>query len=336
MSAGLAERRRGALFSLFLIAGGLAAVAAITGGIDMRSSRPDLAAGPVVPHLAEAINDAQRITVVSAEASYRIEQVERGAERVWVMREHGDFPVMAGRLAQLTQGLAQLRLMRRMTSDPSKHARLGVDDPRQGGRGVLVQIEDGRGALLVNLILGVEPSGLYARRPDSPQAYAIRGELPPLRSVASWLELRPLPIEPARFARVEISPPEGRAYVLSRASAGEAWRIAQPAAATQINLAAVAERLTQLEPVDVQAAPAIQGQPSARIRAVTADGIVIEAELIESDGKTWLKLVARAEAEQQQAAAFELNNRVSGWAFALNREDVAALAPPLSVLLGAD
>jgi hypothetical protein len=301
--------------------------------------RPDLASGPVVADLEDTIGDAQRIIITSAEATYRIERVQRGAERVWVMRDRGDFPVLAGRLQQLTEGLEALRYSRRMTSDPSKHERLGVTDPRQDGRGVLVQIEDGRGALLVNLILGVEPAGLYARRPDDDQAWAVRtegdAELPPLRDVAAWLELRPLPIAPDRLARVEIVPAQGRPYILARDDANQPWRIAAPAlpALAQSSVAAAAERMTQLSPIDVQLAPAIQGPSRARVRAVTFDGVLIDAELIPSDDKIWLKLVARANAPEQDAAAIEINNRVSDWAFALSDLEAEAMAPALSTLI---
>jgi hypothetical protein len=331
MSTDLAERRKGRALTLFLIAGALIAVAAVTVGIEMRSSRPDSMSGPVVPGLSETIGGAQRIIVTSADASYRIERTQRG----WAMRDRGDYPVLSTRLAQLTEGLEQLRFTRRMTNDPSKHERLGVTDPREGGRGVLVQIEDSRGALLVNLILGVEPSGLYVRRPDGAQTWAARGELPPLRDVAAWLELRPIEMDPARLARVEISPPTGRAYILARDTPDQPWRIASPALAplAQTSVTAVAERITQLSPIDVQPAPAIQGTPSARVRALTFDGVALDGELIVSDGKTWLKLVARAGAPEQEAAALDINNRVAAWAYALSELDLEAFAPPLSALI---
>jgi hypothetical protein len=331
MTTDLAERRKGLALTLFLIAGAIAVVAAVTIGIEMRSSRPDLAAGLVVPGLSDTIAGAQRIVVTSRDASYRIERTQRG----WAMRDRGDYPVVSGRLAQLTEGLEQLRFTRRMTSDASKHERLGVTDPRQGGRGILVQIEDGRGALLVNLILGVETAGLYVRRPDGDQTWAAEGELPPLRDVSSWLELRPVELDPARLARVEIMPAEGRAYILARDSAEQPWRIASPALAAlaQSSVSSAAERLTQLSPVDVQPAPAVQGVARARVRALTFDGVEIDAELIPSDGRQWVKLVARAGAPEQEAAALEINNRASAWAYALSDLEAEAFAPPLSALI---
>jgi len=331
----LAERRKAHILTLFLIAGALVAVAAVTTAIGMRSSRPDLASGLVVPGLEDTISGGTRITVQSAEGTYTIERAQRGEQSVWVMRDRGDYPVTSARLAQLTEGLQQLRFTRRMTTDASKHARLGVDDPRQGGRGVLVQIEDGRGALLVNLILGIEPTGLYVRRPDGDQTWAAEGELPPLRNVAAWLELRPIDVPATSLARVEITPAVGRAYILAREAADQSWRIVSPALASlaQSSVNAAAERITSLQPVDVQPAPAIQGVPRARVRATTFDGVTIDAELIESDGRQWLKLVARAATPEQEDEALAINNRAAAWAYALSDLDAANFAPPLADLI---
>lgn len=332
MSQELAERRKGRALFYFLIAGVMAAVAAVTIGIESRASRPDAMSGPVVPGLSESIAGAQRIVVTSADASYRIERTQQG----WAMRDRGDYPVLGNRLAQLTEGLESLHFTRRMTSDPSKHERLGVGDPREGGRGVLVQIEDGRGALLVNLILGVEPSGLYVRRPDGDQTWAAEGELPPLRDVASWLDLRPIALEPGRLARVEVMPAEGRAYILAREAPNQDWRLVAPAIAAPSPLVrAAAERLVTLSPVDVQPAPAIQGQPRARIRALTFDGVAIDAEIIAAEGRQWVKMVARAEDPAQEAQALELNNRAAPWAYAMSAMEAEQVAPPLATVTGA-
>lgn len=335
MNTELGERRRRRVLTLWVIAGALLAIAAVTIAIEYRASRPDLASGPVLPGLEESIRNGQRIIITSADASYRIERAQRGEQAVWVMRDRDDYPVLASRLAQLTEGLKGLRYTRRMTNDPSKFERLGVGDPREGGRGVLVQIEDSRGALLVNLILGIEPGGLYVRRPDSDQTWAARGELPPLRNVAAWLQLTPLDMPADRLARVEIMPREGRAYILGRDSAEMPWRIVSPAlsALAQSSVTAAAERLTQLAPVDVRSAPAIQGAPFARVRATTFDGVTLDAEMIESDGRPWLKLVARAEAPEHEAAALEINNRAAPWAYALDQSDAEGLAPPLGSLI---
>ncbi len=331
MTSGLAERRRARSLTLFLIAGALVVTAAVTVAIESRSASPSSAAGPVLPGIEDTIGGAQRITITSAAATYRIERTERG----WAMRDRDDYPVLSSRLAQLTEGLEALRYVRRMTNDASKHERLGVTDPREGGRGVLVQVEDGRGALLVNLILGVETSGTYVRRPDQEQTWSVDGDLPPLRDVASWLDLRPMNLTPDRLARVEVMPAEGRAYILARDSAEQPWRLVSPALAplSQSTLTATAERLTQLTPIDVRTAPAIQCTPRARVRATTFDGIAVDAELIASDNHLWVKLVARASTPEQEEAAVALNTPASDWAYALSEMEAEALAPPLSRII---
>lgn len=335
MSNDLAQTRKRKALSYFLIAGVLAAVTAVTLGIEYRAARPDSVSGLVIPNLDESIASGQRIVITSADASYRIERAQRGEESVWVMRDRGDYPVLASRLNQLTEGLQTLRYTRRMTSDASKHERLGVGDPREGGRGVLVQVEDGRGALLVNLILGVEPGGLYVRRPDEEQTWAAEGDLPPLRDIASWLDLRPIEVEGEALSRVEVMPAVGRAYILGRDAPSDAWRIAAPAIAplSQSVVRAAAERLTTLEPRDVQPAPAIQGPVRARVRAITFDGVMIDAEIIEADQRLWVKLVARAGAPEQEQIALALNNRAAPWAYGLSDLDAEQLAPPLSALI---
>lgn len=333
MTTELAERRKHRALGLGLLAGAFVVVAAITVAIDARSSRPNTASGPVVPGLEESISRAQRIIVTSTEASYRIERTQRG----WAMQDRGNFPVNSGALDRLTQGLQSLQYVRRMTSDPSKHERLGVGDPREGGRGILVQVEDGSRALLVDIILGIEPNGgMYVRRAGQDQVWSARGELPPLRSIASWLELQPLALDPATLARVEIVPPTGRPYTLAREAQGADFQIVLPARLAAIAQSAVdnvGARITALAPTDVTEAPAIQGAPRARVRAITFDGVLIDGELIDSDGKTWIKLVARAQTPEQEPAALEINNRSAAWAYALSSLDVDTLVAPLSTLV---
>lgn len=333
MTNALAERRRGRVVRYGLIAGLMAAVAFVTVSIDARSARPDIAQGLAVPGLEREITRAQRILVTSTDASYRIERTERG----WVMRDRGDYPVSAARLEQLTNGLARLAFTRRMTSDQGRHARLGVDDPRQGGRGVLVQIEDGQGALLANLILGVETRGLYVRKPDENQVWAARGELPPLRDPATWLDLTPLTLDAAQIARAEIVPTIGRPYVLERESRETRdFVIVAPARLAPLTLQSVtqtAERLAHLSPVDVQPAPAIQGTPRARVRLRTFTGVLIDAEIIDVDQKSWVKITATAENPEAEPAAAEINNASAGWAYALSPAEAEALTAPLTTLL---
>jgi hypothetical protein len=333
MSGALGERRRRLALSLAIAAAALTGVAFITVSIDVRSAQPQTAQGLVLPGLAQQLPRATRITVTSADGAYRIEKAEQG----WVMRDRGDYPVNAGRLAQLTDALQELAYVRPMTSDPARFGRLGVGDPRQGGSGILLQMEDAQGALLVNLVFGVEPGGLYVRKPDEQQVWAARAELPPFREPAAWLDLKPLAIDAAQLSRIDVAPMQGNSYSLMRADAmAPDFAIVLPARMEPSTTAAVnaaAQRILNLEPVDVQPATMIAGEPRARITAHMFSGVAIDGTLVESDGKIWLKLAARAERPEAQPAADALNTGSTAWAYALNGAEAEALVAPLATLL---
>jgi len=70
------------------------------------------------------------------------------------------------------------------------------------------------------------------------------------------------------------------------------------------------------------------------VRVLASSGLAIQADLIESDGRVWVKIVARAATPEQEPAALAINGRVAEWAFALSPEGAAALTPPLSDYTG--
>jgi Tfp pilus assembly protein PilN len=53
MSGDLAERRKSRLMSLYAVAAAMIAIAAVTLGIEARSTRPNQSAGAVLPQLAQ-------------------------------------------------------------------------------------------------------------------------------------------------------------------------------------------------------------------------------------------------------------------------------------------
>jgi hypothetical protein len=77
MTAGLAERRRARSLTLFLIAGALVAVAAVTWRLKRGVRAHRAVQGPVCCRTSKTRSAAQRITVTSAEATYRIERTEQ-------------------------------------------------------------------------------------------------------------------------------------------------------------------------------------------------------------------------------------------------------------------
>lgn len=332
MSAPLSQERRRIATLALVATAGLAALSALVIELDAARMKPPQAAGAVLPGFAKAAGAAEAITIVTKDATYRIAHTQRG----WALPDRGDYPVARERLAQFTEGLASLSYVRPMTRDPAKFDRLGLGDPAKGGDGVLVQVQNAQGALLANLLLGITPSGLYMRQNDRAQTWALKGDLPPLKDPAQWLDLTPLTIDPARIERVSVQPPEGPAYVLVRAEGAGEFKLEAPfdrhLVLTPDGLNAAGQAFAFLKPNDVAAAPAITGTPNARIAMRTSDGLVIEGELYQQPPHRWLKLVARGETPNAQADAQAINTRAAAWAYGLTALDYLNFAPPLSML----
>ena len=335
-SSPAAERRRKRAFTFIIAAAASLFIAAVTLGVEARLAAPDRVVGRVLPDLARQFADARTIRIVSRDANYRIARTAQG----WAMTDRGDFPVQARRLAELSDGLRGLAYVRRMTADPAQHERLGVDDPTQAGAGILVQIENAEGGFIVNLILGVTRDAIYARRPNENQVWAVRGDLPPLRDAATWLDLTPLALEARELRRVAITPPTGPAYVLERADGDGDFAFAGPASGrtpiSTATLSTTATRLTRLQPIDVLPAAAIAGPPVARLTATTASGAQLNAEFVTHENRIWMRVTAQGAAGPAQTTADAVNARAGAWAFALSQAEYEALAPALdSLVLGA-
>jgi hypothetical protein len=332
MSARLALERRRLASVVLAAAAALAVLSAVVTGFDAARLKPPGAAGPVLPNFAAAVGKAEAITIATKDSTYRIARTQRG----WALRDRGDYPVARERLSQFAEGLASLTYVRPMTRDPAKFDRLGLGDPAKGGEGVLVQVQNAQGALLANLMLGITPAGLYMREPNGAQTWALKGELPPLKDPAQWLELAPLTIDPARITRVSVQPAEGPAYVLVRVEGTNDFALEAPydryLVLTPDGLNAAGRAFAFLKPNDVTAAPAIAGQPSARVAMRTADGLVIDGELHQQGARHWLKLVARGETPAAAQDAQAINSRAAAWAYGLTALDYVNFAPPLALL----
>lgn len=313
----------------------LAALAGITVGIQSRSRDAQAATGLVLPSFSQKAKDASRIVIISKDARYEILRTDKG----WALKDRGNYPVRRERLGQFTRGLESLAFLRPMTRDPERHDRLGLGDPTKGGSGVLVQVEDARGARFADLIIGAEPGGaLFLRKPEQNQTWQVRGDLPSLNDPAEWLDLVPFELDRARIKSADLQFAIGGAYGITRAADTDSFALAPPNQGRPVvapaSISAAASGIARLQPIDVRQAAAIGGAPAARVFTRTFDGLLIEADLFaEPNEKFWVKLIARAEDPAREAEAAQINARAAPWAYGLRRDDYEDLAPPLSRLL---
>lgn len=330
MSAELAETRYRRVRWAIIIAAAVTFLAWLAVTVDAERLKPPKAAGAVLPGFAKSVSDANLIVIQTKDATYRIARTNRG----WALRDKGDYPVRRERLAQFTAGLEGLTYVRPMTRDPDKLDRLGLGDPSKGGEGVLVQVQNAQGAYLANLVLGIEPRGLYMRDPVKTQSWAVKGDLPPLKDPAAWLDLAPITIDKTRIAQVDVYPPAGGQYSVTRANAQTRdFALQKPydryLVLTPEGVNDVGQSIAAFTPINVAAAPAIGGAVTAKLTIRTFDGLVIECELYTDRGAHWLKLVARGDSPAALTEAQQINARAAAWAYGLSEADYTAFAPPV-------
>jgi hypothetical protein len=319
MSVARLRRRRQASS---LAAATLALVVATAAALWWRADSlapPAAGAGALVaPGVEALLAQTTTVRITLASGAYRLER--RGA--LWRMPERADYPVRADAIAALAQGLAALRLASPVGAAPARLAALGLDDPREGGSGALVELLDSEGRVLFGQIVGVRPGGIFVRAPGAGQGHRAEGALPPLQSPAAWLDLAILSMREEAVARVDVVPLSGPAYALVATEDGGFAPLGRETF-SQANATAAATALTRWRPVDVRPAASLPPGPVARHMTTSRGGLAVLVEAQTVEAQTYVRLRAQALRPEAAQAADALNARAEGWAFALAAYDAA-------------
>jgi hypothetical protein len=130
----------------------------------------------VLANLAPRVGDVAAIVVHRGDETTTI--AHHGA--VWTVAEKGGYPADIAKVRQTLLGLAELTYVEPKTSKAELYPRLEVEDK---GKSALVEVKDGSGAKLGELIVG-------KRRPDRLGAGAVAREVG-RDHAAARAELRP-------------------------------------------------------------------------------------------------------------------------------------------------
>jgi hypothetical protein len=328
MSAHDLSRRR--LMTLGALAAGSLLAAALVEGLHRMPPPPAPVAEPVLPGLTDRLAQVALIMATTAEETWHIARTPTPDGEQWVLTEKALHPVRADRLRAFVGWLTDLKQGEVMTADPALHARLGVDDPYQGGSGVLLELTDGQGTDLGRLVVGGRAGQTFVRLPEAGPVWAVDDAPPPLRRAVDWLDLTGGRVPAEAIVKVTVSPPRGATYTLrpDPAAQGQTFALDPPHQALILPGAFVlgppALALSVWRPVDVRPAREVTTGP-VRSTHVTelASGLRVTARVWELGDPFWLTL----EAEGPRAEAY--NSRVQGFAYALNRFDGVDFATSL-------
>jgi phage baseplate assembly protein gpV len=323
-----------------LIVAGLAVIAIVLALVGQRQNRPDTFTGTLlVPGLAEALNDIERVTVTGARAE-TIATLVRG-EAGWSVVEKAGYAADLAKIRQALVGLSEARIVEEKTSNPDFHARLGVEAVEaEGATGVAIAIE--APTEFPVLILGDEPNSAsrYARRAAEQASFLIdrNPEIP--STTTQWLETEIVDVPSASVESVTIKHSDGDEIAISKASAAESnFTVAGIPEGRELSYPTVANvignALRELKLDDV--APAVDAAvPSVVTEFRTFDGLVVTVTSTLDGEMPWLAFAARAEtsvspgaadAEEPGAAADEASEAATESAPGAAPSDTAAPDP---------
>jgi hypothetical protein len=325
---------------------------------------------PAFPALREQPDAVAKAIVRTPEGQITL---VREAPGRWVTPERSGYPVSTEAVRSLIVDIADMRLVEAKTSRPERYDRLELKDVEaEGATSRLVRLEDAEGNVLAEAIFGkerqrltgLEPSGIYLRRPGEERSWVASGGLQIEVSVQDWLETTIADLPPESVKRIRISPADGEAYTIAREAEGEELQLTdlregeqpkQDDKARQLAGAFDGLQLSDVRPADEIAWP----EEVIQVEVETLDGLQLEAKLALVDDEPWLAIErvqgppspaasepaaateqpggaqaaeatpdegAEAEAAPPDAAA--IAERTSGWAYQIDRPVYERLTQP--------
>ncbi|MEL6323780.1 MAG: DUF4340 domain-containing protein [Pseudomonadota bacterium] len=324
-------RRRRIVWTLATLAAILLSIVLLQRPRDPDYRLTERAGQSVFPRLARQIDAVQIIRVTASDLSYTMKRSPADPQQ-WTMIESGSFPIRADRLGELAQGVLSLAWGETRTEDPAKLDRIGLGSPENGGNGARIDMMDTDGDVLASLVTGRKGDRLYGRFPDESRAFLLSGDLPPLYTRQSWLDLNVLEMQEDAIGAIRITDRAGRGVYLARppGSGARAFRPAPPYEDWRM-VSAIAARgpalaLSRFDPIDVKPATAIETRRIGRHITTTHDGLEIDVSAYEEPDGLYVTVRA-VEAGEGAARASTINKRAEGWAFRLAKIDWDEFTP---------
>jgi len=314
--------------------------------------------GPLLPEFAARAQSHVRIVVHAPRGVVTLQRT--GA--LYQVAEKDGYPARTDEVRKLLLGLAGLKRLEAKTRRADNYARLDLAEPGSAeGAATRITVYGKDDAVLADLYLGqrraarADPldSEYYVRLAGDPQVWLVEGRLPDRDRAIDWVESSLLKLDLARVKQVRVRHADGEEVIVRRTSPESAdYTLAgQPDGAgveAPHLVNNVATTMASLAFEDVRRAPADGAGKAVAFEAElqTFDGLTVNLEVRDDAGASWASLAARGNAaplpadKQDGAAARDvaaeaaaLNERWSGWSYAISPYQVEALRKRRAELL---
>ncbi|HET7608866.1 MAG TPA: DUF4340 domain-containing protein [Gammaproteobacteria bacterium] len=272
-----------------------------------RTSAPVGTGAALVPDLAAALGDLERVTIVKANGE-TVATLEKRPDN-WVVADKHGYAADATKLRQALTALSEAKILEQKTANPDLYARLGVEDVTGANAAGVSVAFTAQGHELPTIILGNAEGSKYryARRAGEAQSYLIDRNPDVPRAAAQWVDSQIVDVRGERIREVTITHADGEVVHLSKASSELAnFDVADVPKGRELSYPGVANvignSLRELNLEDVEPASAPADQPTV-VEFRTFDGLVVRVTGVKRGDEDWITLEASVDAEQAAANA---------------------------------
>jgi len=314
----------------------IAAVLAISGALYLtarRNSQRETQNVALLPGLAGELNTVTSLSVRRGSAAPTVTVHEKDGR--WTVAERGDYPADVSKLRKLLQALSDAKIVEQKTSDQTRFAIIGVEDPGlpgAAGTELGITAQDGKHAVIIGKPIG---EGNFARRSGENTSYSVEPAISFETEPRYWIEPKLTDITAANIQSVVIKPAGGAEYTVHRdKAAGDKDAAASftldgvppgRKAADSASLAPSPSAFGALTADDVTPAGDVDFSKATVATVTMSDGNVITLTGAAVGDKHWIQLQASKDAA--------LNALTAGRAFEVPNYRFDAIFRPLEQLL---
>ncbi len=292
-----------------LILAGTTAVMLVAGLMLTRQQAPQsdarAADQPLLPAFSTKLGQLDALTITEGGGKTAIE-LKREGER-WVLANKGGYPADVAQLRTYLGKLADARLREQKTSNPERHAALGVEAvDTADARSLMVTLGgiDPPIRLITGSLSTAGAAGTFVRFADEPQSWLASGTLRPETALGNWIPAEIVNLPANRLRSATITAPDGAVLTVAKNDpADEHWAIQdlprgkEPSSEFAGNVLTSTPDNLRLD--DVMKAEGLSPEGEVwRARYTSFDGVVINLELWQREGKDHIQVSAELDAER--------------------------------------
>jgi hypothetical protein len=208
------SRRR---FLWLLVAAVVVLTAALFWSAQRNASSTSEVGGALLPKLAQNANGITEIWVRHGSTTPNVTLRNQGG--TWTVAQRADYPADVSKVRKLVVSLTDAKIIEQKTSDPTKFAVIGVEDPSgatAAGTEIGWAAPDGKHSVIIGKSAG---EGNFARRGGENVSYTVEPSISVETEPKYWIEPQLVDIPTTSIQGIEVKPASGPGYSVHRAPA---------------------------------------------------------------------------------------------------------------------